>query len=66
MSITLKNKIIKAIFWSVALYGSETCSLRKYEREILEAFKMWAWRNMENISSKDQATNEYVLDLVKE
>ena len=52
--------------WSVALYGSETWTLRNYERNILEACEMWTWRNIENIDWKDHKTNEYVLDLVKE
>ena len=33
MSKDLKKKIIKTIFWSAALYGSKTWSLKKYERE---------------------------------
>ena len=36
---------------------------RKYE---LEAFEMWTWRNMENVSWKDNMTNECVLDQVNE
>ena len=36
----LKNKVIIAKVWSVALYGSETWTLRKYERDRLEAFEM--------------------------
>ena len=34
-----KKKIIMTIFWSVALYGSENWTLRKYE-DRLEAFEM--------------------------
>ena len=45
---------------------SEAWALRKYERDILEAFEMCTLRNMENISCKDHKTNEYVLDLTKE
>ena len=41
------------IVWSVALHGSETWALRKYERDRLEAFEMWTWCNMENNSCKD-------------
>ena len=66
LSKELKKKVIMTIVWSVALYGSETWTLRKYERDRLEAFEMWTWRNMENISWKDHMTNEYVLDQVKE
>ena len=67
MSKDLKKKIIKTIFWSAALYGSETWSLKSTrEKDRLEAFEMWTWRNMENISWKDQNTTEYVLGLAKE
>jgi len=52
------------IVWSVALYGSETWTLRKYERDRLETFEMWTWRNMENINWKDHMINKYVLDQV--
>ena len=51
---------------SVALHGLETWTLRKYDRDRLEAFKMWILRNMENISCIDLMTNEYVLDQVNE
>ena len=45
---------------------SEDCTLRRLERDRLEDFDMWTWRNMGNISWKDHKTNEYVLDQVKE
>ena len=32
----LKKKIIKSVVWSVALYGSETCTVRKEEKERIE------------------------------
>ena len=66
LSKELKKRVIMTIVWSVALYGSETWTLRKYERDRLEAFEMWTWRNMENISWKDHITNEYVLGQVNE
>ena len=46
------------IVWSVVLYVMENQTLRKYERKRLEAFEMWTWCNMENISWKDNMTNE--------
>ena len=61
-----KKKVIMTIFWSVALYGSETWVLRKYERDRLEAFEIWAWYNMKNFNWKDNNTNRYVLAQVNE
>ena len=41
----LKKNIIKAVVWSVALYGSETWTMtRKDEIDRLQAFEMWIWR----------------------
>ena len=51
------------IVWSVALYRSETWTLRKYERDRLEAFEMWTWRNM---SWQYHINNEYVPGRVNE
>ena len=50
MSKDLKKKTLKTIVWSVALYGSETWTLRKLERDRVEAFEMWAWRSILDIS----------------
>ena len=43
MNIELNNKVKHTIVWSLLLYGLETWTLRKYDRDILEAFKMWTW-----------------------
>ena len=41
LSNELKKKVIITLFWSIALYESETWALRKYEKDRLEAFEMW-------------------------
>ena len=43
----MKKQIIKSVVWSVALYGSETWTMRKKEVERIQAFEMWIWRKME-------------------
>jgi hypothetical protein len=49
LNIELKNKLVRCYVWSIALYGSETWTLRKSERKYLESFEMWSWRRMEKI-----------------
>ena len=66
MSTSLKTRVIKTVVWSTALYGSETWTLKQAERNRLEAFEMWCWRNMEKISWRTHTTNEDVLKLVGE
>ena len=66
LDLNLKKKLVKCYVWSVALYGAETWTLRKKERNYLEAFEMWCWRRMEKISYMDRITNEEVLRRVQE
>ena len=66
LHLKLKKKLVKCYVWSVALYGAETWTLRKKERNYLEAFEMWCWRRMEKISYMDRITNEEVLRRVQE
>jgi len=55
---------VKALVWSVALYGSETWTLREDVKRI-HAFEMWIWRKVE-ISWTARGSNEAVLSLVQE
>ena len=66
INLQLKKKFVKCYVWSIALYGSETWTLREKERKYLEAFEMWCWRKMEKIDWRDHITNEEVLAKVQE
>ena len=62
----LKKRLVKCLIWPVALYGCETWTLRKSEKDKLEAFEMWLWRRVERVSWQDRKTNEQVLHDVGE
>jgi len=47
--------------WSVLLYGCETWTIRKNEKDRLEAMEMWIWRKMNKTSWVERKTNEQVL-----
>ena len=40
MSLLTRKKLVRCYVWSIALYGSETWTLRKLERKYLESFEM--------------------------
>jgi hypothetical protein len=40
LNIELKKKLLRCYVWSIALYGSDTWTLRKLERKYLESFEM--------------------------
>jgi hypothetical protein len=66
LNIELKKKMVRCYVWSIALYGSETWTIRKLECKYLESFEIWCWRRMEKIKWPEKVTNEQVLDRIEE
>jgi len=66
LGLELRKKLMKCYFWSIALYGAETWTLRAVDQKHLESCEMWCWKRMEKISWTDHVRNEEVLLRVKE
>jgi len=66
LSETLKKRMVKVLVWPVALYGCETWTLKKEEKDKLEALEMWLWRKLEKVNWSDRISNEEVLTMVNE
>ena len=66
MNHKIRKKMIKTLVWSIALYASETWTLRKEEYRKLDALEMWLWRRMEKVSWTQRKTNEEILRMVGE
>ena len=54
----MKKKHIKSCIWNVALCGSETRTVGKYEERIIDAFETWCWRRKLKIKWTDRITND--------
>ena len=46
--ITLPTKVhlFKAMVFSVVMYGYESWTINKAERQRIDAFKLWCWRRL--------------------
>ena len=51
--------------WSIALYGTETFTVRKLDHKYLEIFEVLYWKTLEKIIWTDRVRNE-VLSRIKE
>ena len=66
LGLKLRKKLVKWYIWSMALYGTETWTIRAVDQKHLESSEMRSWRRMEKISWTDHVRNEEVLLIVKE
>ena len=65
LDLNLRKEVVKCYFWSMALYGTETWTLRAADQKYLESFEMWCWRRIE-ISWTNHVRNEEALLTVNE
>ena len=52
---------MKSMVWAVFQYGVEGWTLKKTDRNRIEAFEMWCWRKMLNISWEEHRINDSIL-----
>jgi hypothetical protein len=65
VDLKFRKKPVKCYIWRIALYGTETGTVRAVDQKQLESFEMWCWRRMEKISWTDHVRNKEVLLTVK-
>jgi len=56
-----KVKVMKSMVWVVFQYGVEGWTLKKSDKNRIEAFEMWCWRKMLSISWQEHRTNDSIL-----
>ena len=61
LTTNLKTKIVKALVWSVLLYGLEGWTLIKADENRIMAAEMWIWRRMLRVNWKEKRTNISIL-----
>ena len=63
LSITLPTKVrlIKAMVFPVVMYGCESWTIKKAERRITDAFKLWCWRRLLRAPWTARRSNQSIL-----
>ena len=61
--ITLPTKVclVKAIVFSVVMYGSESWTVKKAERRRIDAFGPWCWRRLLRVPWTARRSNQSIL-----
>ena len=61
--ITLPTKIrlVKAMVFPVVLYRSESWTIKKAERQRIDAFELWCWRRLLKVPWTERRSNQSIL-----
>ena len=61
--ITLPTKVhlVKAMFFSVVMYGCEIWTVKKAEHGRIDAFELWCWRRLLRVPWTARRSNQSIL-----
>ena len=61
--ITLPTKVhlVKAMVFPVVMYGCESWTIKKAERQTIDAFGLWCWRRLLRVPWTARRSNHYIL-----
>ena len=53
--------IVKAMFFSVVMYGCESWAIKKADCQRIDAFELWCWRRLLSVPWTARRANQYIL-----
>ena len=61
--ITLLTKVhlVKAMVFPVVMYGCESWTVKKAERQRIDAFELWCWRRLLRVPWTARTSNQSIL-----
>ena len=65
--ITLPTKVhlVKAMVFPVAMYGRESWTIKKDERQRIDAFEPWCWRRLLRVPWTARRSNQSILKEIR-
>ena len=48
ITLLTKVRLVKAMVFAVVMYGRESWTVKKAERQRIDAFELWCWRRLES------------------
>ena len=61
MSLPTKAHLVKAMVFPVVMYGCESWTIKKAERQRVDAFELWSWRRLLSIPWTARRFNQSIL-----
>ena len=53
ITLPTKVRLVKAMVFPVVMYGCESWTVKKAERQRIDAFELWCWRRLSELDQRD-------------
>ena len=61
ITLPIKVRLVKAMVFPVVLYGYESWTVKKAERQRIDAFELWCWRRLLRVPWTARRSNKSIL-----
>ena len=61
ITLSTKVRLVKAMVFPVAMYGCESWTVKKAERQRIDAFELWCWRKLLRVPWTARRSNQSIL-----
>jgi len=61
ITLPTKGRLVKAMVFPVVMYGSESWTVKKAERQRIDAFELWCWRRLLRVPWTARRSNQSFL-----
>ena len=61
ITLSKKVRLVKAMVFPVVMYGCESWTIKKAERQRIDAFELWCWRRLLRVPWTARRSNQFIL-----
>ena len=65
ITLPTKVRLVKAMVFSVVMYGCESWTVKKAEHWIIDAFELWCWRRLLRVPWTARRSNQSLLKVIR-
>ena len=58
-------RLVNAMFFPVVMYGCESWTIKKAERQRIDAFELWCWRRLLRVLWTSRRFNHSILKVIR-
>ena len=63
ITLPTKVRLVKAMVFSVVMYGCESWTVKKAEGRRIDAFELWCWRRLLRVPRTARRSNQSILQI---